>query len=57
MCNTKITVLNLFANEVVIKCNMFHTRVKHRIRAEVGRIDIVVVDNRFLSKGETEFTK
>ena len=45
MCDTKIIVLNLSSNEVVIKCNMFHTRVKHRIRAEVGCTDIVAVDN------------
>ena len=57
MCITNITVLILFANEVVIKCNMFHTRVKHRIRVEVGHIDIVVVDNRFMSRGETKLTK
>ena len=25
MGNTKITVMNLFVNKVVIKCNMFHT--------------------------------
>ena len=45
MCNTKIIVLNLSSNEVVIKCNMFHMQVKHRIRAEVGCTDIVTVDN------------
>ena len=25
MGNMKMAILNLFANEVVVKCNMFHT--------------------------------
>ena len=56
MCNTKITVLNLFANEVVIKCNMFHTRVKHWIREEIGCTDIVTEDNWCLSRRVIELT-
>ena len=31
MGNMKMAILNLFANEVVVKCNMFHTLVEHRV--------------------------
>ena len=31
MGNMKMAILNFFANEVVVKCNMFHTGVEHRV--------------------------
>ena len=57
MGNMKIAILNLFANEVVVKCSMFHTRVEHWVREEVGCTDIVAIDDQCPSREETELAE
>ena len=46
MRNTKNAVLNMIANEVIIKSSMLRTRVEDWICAEISGANIVAINNR-----------
>ena len=46
MNNSKSMILDLTTNKVVVKRNVFHTRMENRICTEIGSTDVITVDCR-----------
>lgn len=54
---SKQTILNVFVDKVIIKSDMFHSRVEDRIRTETCGTNIITINNRSVRKSDTELKK
>ena len=57
MKNTKLTQLNLLADEVNIKFNMLGALVLHWVGRETGGRNIITVNHRGFRDGNLKFAK